>query len=123
MSLTHSSILGFAVERRCSAHGQAFAQSQICYQRLQNQSDRPFVGWPRRSFVGAEDVLELATVLARAASRRPSSDSVKPFAYRQRATPKVARTAHPRGRVAAVLMEKMPGVSQRPWRRPANFVG
>jgi len=43
--------------------GQASAQSQICYQRLQNQFDRHFVGGIGGPLVSAEDVLDLAALL------------------------------------------------------------
>ena len=98
--------------------GQASAPSQICYQRLQNQFDRHFVGGIGAPLVSAEDVLDLAALLDRADPRWPSSDSVqrlasprraRPFACKQRVTTKVARTAYLSGRVAAALMEKVPG--------------
>jgi hypothetical protein len=47
--------------------GHPSAQSQICYQRLQNQFDRLFVGDLGAPLVSAEDVLDLAAWLDRAA--------------------------------------------------------
>jgi hypothetical protein len=108
-SLTHASILGFVIEHRCAADGQAFAPSQICYQRLQNQFDRHFVGG-----VGAPLLARrMSSILRHCAIEPLSADrapTVSPFACKQRVTPKVARTVDLSGRVAAALREKVPGV-------------
>jgi hypothetical protein len=96
----HPKVIGTLPVR--TTDGQAPTQSQICYQRLQNQFDRHFVGGIGAPLVsgGMSSILRHCSIEPLPADRAATVVKVwraQPLACKQRVTTKVARTASCQG--------------------------